>query len=76
MSRKSPLTVEYKDLVQLAEGLEKEAARKLSNAKSCGIGNLNGLTHHYETTKTLARMLRKGLKTKETDMVTLFNETL
>lgn len=75
MSRTSPLTVTYNDLVELADSLEKDAARKLTCARNNGVGNLNGLTHYHETTKRLAKMLKKGQPAKQTDMIALFNET-
>jgi hypothetical protein len=75
MTRQSPHTVTYKELLELAEGWEQDAARKLSGARATGVTNLNALTHHHEKTKVLARMLRKGLPGKQTDLFALFQQT-
>jgi hypothetical protein len=75
MPRHSPHTVTYKDLLVFAEGQEVEAKSRLAGARARGTNNLDALTHHLEVTKTLHRMLKKGLPGKQTDMLALFEQT-
>lgn len=74
MSRHSAHTVQYKDLLILAEEVLQE--RKVRYAGACGRGttNLHALTHQIECAKTLVRILKKCEPGKQADLFALFNE--
>lgn len=75
MPRQSPHTVQYKDLLLLAEEILQDRQARYAGAQGRGTTNLHILTHRVETAKALVRMLRKGLPVKQADMFALFNET-
>lgn len=75
MARQSSRTVTYKDILDLAEEVLHEREGWLNGARQRGTSNLESLTHKVETGKILVRMLKKGVKEKQTDMLELFNQT-
>lgn len=74
MSRQSPLTVTYKDLVALAEETLIERQGRCAGAKARGTGNLDILVHQVETAKTLVRMLKRCQPGRQADFLELFQQ--
>lgn len=72
MPRQSCQTVTYKDLISFAEKALVASEKKLAGAKAVGAYSLEGLTHEAETGKMLVKMLKKGVKEKQTDFLELF----
>lgn len=74
MPRQSSISVKYADLIHLAESTLREMEGRYAGARARGTGNLEALTHQVETAKMLVRMLRKGLREKQTDFLELFEQ--
>jgi len=74
-NRGSPHTVTYKDLVDQARAAEAAAATMLAGARARGMRNLDPLIHAHAVAQTMHRMLKKGLPGKQTDFLTLFEQT-
>lgn len=74
MSRQSPHTVTYKDLIALATETLNDRQARYAGAKARGTGNLDALVHQMETAKTLVRMLKKCEPGKQTDFYQLFEQ--
>lgn len=72
--RTSPLTVEYKDLLNMACKVLSEKEIALRSARGRGVRHLNPLIHDVEVAGTLVRMLKKGLPGKQTDFANLFEQ--
>jgi hypothetical protein len=72
--RQSSQTVTYPDILSLVEEVLKEREDRLNGARRRGTSNLEPLTHKVEVAKTLVRMVRKGVKEKQTDFKALFDQ--
>lgn len=72
MSRQSPHTVTYKDLIALAEEMRNDRQGRYVGAKARGTGNLDALVHQVETAKTLLRMLKKCEPGRQADLFQIF----
>jgi hypothetical protein len=74
MPRQSSRTVTYPDLLALAEEVLEQREGWLNGARQRGISNLEPLTHKVEAARMLVKMLRKGVKEKQTDFYQLFEQ--
>jgi hypothetical protein len=75
MTRKSALTVSYKDVVNVAARAVSEAQTRYDGAKARGTSNLQPLAHDLEAAKTLHRLIKKWEPGQQTNLFTLY-ETL
>lgn len=74
MTRRSPHTVQYKDLVALAANVVAYRQRDYDAALARGAHNLDLYTHSLETAKVLHRMLKRGEPGRQTDLYALFEQ--
>lgn len=72
MTRHSPHTVQYHDLVVFAAEMMAACQARYDGARARGTSNLNALTHQLEVARTLHRLLKKGEPVKQTDLFSLF----
>lgn len=76
MIRRSPLTVTYSSLLQLAEEVLKESQYRYEKAKGNGVVHLDPLASRVENARVWVKMLKKCEPGKQTDMYELFKETV
>jgi hypothetical protein len=76
MTRRSPLTVTYSSLLQLAEEVLKESQYRYEKAKGNGVVHLDPLASRVENAWVLVKMLKKCEPGRQTDMLALFREVV
>lgn len=72
--RRSSQTVTYADVYHLAQQFSRDIETRYAGAGARGTTNLEALTHQVETAKVLVKMLKKGIREKQTDFFELFEQ--
>jgi hypothetical protein len=76
MTRRSPHTVTYSDLVDLAEEMLKGSQARYEGAQKNGTTNLDALRHRVECSKTLVRLLKKCVPGQQADLFALYQQVV
>lgn len=74
MSRRSPHTIQYRDLLAWASRQAQYAREKKATVPGSYLSNIEALTRDVACAEMLERMLKKGVREKQTDMLELFNQ--
>lgn len=74
MSRRSPHTIQYRDLLAWASRQAQYAREKKATVPGSYLSNIDGFTKDVACAEMVERMLKKGLPAKQTDFIALFNE--
>lgn len=74
MTRKSPHTIIYPDLVALAEEVLEQRTAWYNGAVGRGVTDLDFFVKKVNAAKILVKMLKKGLPGRQMDMYELFKE--
>ena len=74
MTRHSPHTVTYKDLLKWTEKQLGYAKQRRSTAPGRGVTNLEALSHDIACAEKLERMLKQCEPGKQADLFELFNQ--
>jgi hypothetical protein len=70
--RSSPHTITYSSLIHWAENQTRYAERRLSDARSKGVTNLEALIKDLECAKTAARLFKKCRPGQQAELFELF----
>jgi hypothetical protein len=76
MTRRSPLTVTYKSIQELAEEMLRDAEARYAGAQARFTSNLEPLRFRVENAKALVRMLKRCEPGKQADMYELFKQSV
>lgn len=74
MTRRSPLTVTYSSLLQLAEEVLKESQYRYERAKGNGVVHLDPLASRVENARVWVKMLKRCEPGKQADFYQLFEQ--